>query len=325
MTQYGIDYMNNDKIKVGVIDSGFDIKGCKIKNEIIKKYSFKNEKINIDSNIQDEHGHGTGVTKIIDDVCDNIEFVIFKVLNEKCQGRDWQLISALKLAIIEKVDILNISLGTTNKKEEVILGELCDLAKKSGIIIVTTCPNDENTISFPYEFESVIKCKGNPKITDFNIYYDSNNIFWGRGIHHLIPWLNGNFTYSGSNSFSTPYVVIKIVEILKKNRNIDRKNILEELKKECQPITELKELIIKEEKCNRLELYKDVKEIIQNLLGKPIADMRLTLQGMTPELSLEVIKKIEERYHRTVSYSAYNYIDFEYISNIVNRIRFIDD
>lgn len=317
--------MNNDKIKIGVIDSGFDIEGCKIKNKIIKKYNFKNEKINIDSNIQDDHGHGTGVTKIIDDVCDNIEFVIFKVLNEKCQGGDWQLISALKLAIIEEVDILNISLGTTNKKEEVILGELCDLAKKSGIIIVTTCPNDENNMSLPYSFESVIKVQANPKITDFNIYYDSNNIFWGRGVHHLIPWLNGNFTYSGSNSFSTPYVVIKIVEILKKDRNIDRKNILEVLKKGCQPITELKELIINKEECNQLRLYKDVKEIIQNLLGKSIADIRLTLQGMSPELSVEVIKKIEERYHRRVSYSAYNYIDFEYISNIVNRIKFIDD
>lgn len=321
----GNNEMNEEKIKIAIIDSGFDENFYKTQNPIIKKCGIKEKSNIIDDNIQDDHGHGTGITKILDDICENIEFMIFKILNKHCQATDEQLITALDLAICENADIINISLGTTNKDIAPHMNKLCRIAQQKNIIIVTTCPNDTNKISWPYKSDSVIKVKANSKISDNNIYYDENEIFSGRGIHHLIPWIGGDYTYSASNSFSTPYVIAKIVNIMKIHKKIGRKDLLEKLKSESRPIDELSDLIIIREKCNSFKLLKITQEILMKLLNKRIEFTRLTLQGMTPELTVDVLKEIENNLGVQIKYSVYNFIDFEYIENIVNRIEFVKD
>ncbi len=311
---FGINVMKT-KIKIAIIDSGFDEAYCITRNRIIKKFGIKDNIIS--SDIQDEHGHGTGVTKIIDDIVEDIEFVIIKILDKNCQGNDEQLITALKLALLEKVDIINISLGTTNKHASADINKLCTIAYEKDIVIVTTCPNDNLEASWPYNNEFVIKVRANSSITDNNVYYDKNNVFWCKGAHHIIPWLNGNYIYSGSNSFSTPYIVEKIVNILKQN---SKRDLLLELKKKSYNYEELNYLVVKKENCISPQLLKDIQEIVSFLLKRDIAFTRLTLQGMTPELTIELLKMIEDKLGLKIRYSLFNYIDFEYIENITNRI-----
>ena len=77
---------------------------------------------------------------------------------------------------------------------------------------------------------------------------------------------------------------------------------------------------VKKENCISPQLLKDIQEIVSFLLKRDIAFTRLTLQGMTPELTIELLKMIEDKLGLKIRYSLFNYIDFEYIENIANRI-----
>ncbi len=79
-------------------------------------------------------------------------------------------------------------------------------------------------------------------------------------------------------------------------------------------------MVVKKEECNYPQLLIDIQEIVSFLLKRNITFTRLTLQGVTPELTIELLKMVEEKLGVKIRYSLYNYIDFEYIENITNKI-----
>lgn len=113
---------------------------------------------------QDGHGHGTHVAGIIAarqdgkggaGIAPQAEIVNVKVLNNRGQGTDSNIIQGINYAIAENVDIINLSLGGIGYNPAV--EKVIDQAYNSGIAIFTAAGNDGgNNMAYPAALDNVI-------------------------------------------------------------------------------------------------------------------------------------------------------------------------
>lgn len=145
-------------IKVAVLDTGVtpsekDSLHCDIQTN-------KTE----DENWLDGHGHGTHVAGIIGAKVDGMggagiapeaEIVNVKVMNNKGQGKDSNIIQGINYAKSENVDIINMSLGGIgyNPAVEKVVNQVYE----SGIAVFVAAGNDGgNNMAYPAALENVI-------------------------------------------------------------------------------------------------------------------------------------------------------------------------
>ena len=309
--------MKKKNVRIAIIDSGFDEKNCKINYPIISRYNVERECVN--EEIEDLCGHGTGIVKILDDIlCVKVEYVIIKILNENCKCSIEQLNKSIEIAIKEKVDLINMSLGTGYSECIQELQSLCEYAFSKNIIFITTCPNNTYSVCYPYKFGNSVKVVANARILNDDIYY-KKGIFYAKGVNHIIPWKDGKYIYSSSNSFSTPFVTAKIAQKIF-DEDFKAENIINEMIYQSKSLDDLSDVIIKQEDAIDKKFNHLIVNIIEGKLHKKIENKRLSLQGMTPQLSIEILDEIERRTLMDIKHSMFNYIDFEYVENLSNKI-----
>lgn len=157
---------------VCVIDSGVNIAHEDIdEDNIIAKYNvFDSSK-----DVTDSMGHGTFVTGVIGatinnnfgiaGIADEADIISIKAFDKGRETKISNLISALENASqYEDLDVINMSLGTTDKLEDgtkAIFYDAIDSLVKKGVIIIAAVGNDGNTnISYPAGFDNVIGVGG---------------------------------------------------------------------------------------------------------------------------------------------------------------------
>src|SRR5262249_55166970 len=89
--------------RILILDTGVDVT---IDNVIERKNFVEPNK---DSDVTDDNGHGTVVTKIIQDLCPMVEIIMYKVADQKGRASEWDTLAAL--AAKSKADIINMSLA----------------------------------------------------------------------------------------------------------------------------------------------------------------------------------------------------------------------
>ena len=167
-----------ENVTIAVIDSGID-------------YSLLGENFNFsrilttynaydcNSDMTDFTQHGTAIISIIGangedgfyGVAPLCNFVIIKALNERGTTNSETLVRAINFAIKNKVDIINLSLGSTNVNESVSYA--ISTAVKNNIIVTGAVGDQrQNSILFPAMLSDVlsvaaIDCNG-------NLYSESN-------------------------------------------------------------------------------------------------------------------------------------------------------
>ncbi|MCB0653770.1 MAG: S8 family serine peptidase [Saprospiraceae bacterium] len=104
----------NQKVKVGIIDTGIDHYHSFITDYII----YENNVYNNDFTAIDDHGHGTSVAGIIAGLAQSagitpeyLELYIIKAFDENGQGSYFNMIRAVEMANELDLDILNLSWG----------------------------------------------------------------------------------------------------------------------------------------------------------------------------------------------------------------------
>lgn len=148
-----------DNVKVAVIDTGIDLE-CKYLKNVNKKgcHIFWDHKIKYDKNYMDDNGHGTACASTIYRECKDIELSIIKVLDNSGKSNILAIEEALRYLLNENVDIINMSFSIP-KVIDSDLYKLCRQLQLRNKILVASCDNEQK-VSFPSSFETVIGVKG---------------------------------------------------------------------------------------------------------------------------------------------------------------------
>lgn len=164
-TEWNVDYMKYSKLhsiskgegqKIALIDTG------------ISEFQKVNKNINLtnSNNIYDVNGHGTGMYSLIKGYENEItgiapesDIIAIKVMEDDESIRPEILEKAIKIAIEEDVDIINLSLGSTKYSSKI--SELINEANQKNIIVVSSAGDYEQSfLLYPAELKNVISVGG---------------------------------------------------------------------------------------------------------------------------------------------------------------------
>ncbi len=213
-------------VKVGVIDTGVDYLhealggGFGPGFKVAGGYDFVNGK----ADPLDDNGHGTHVAGIIagnsnslKSMAPDARLFAYKVLDASGNGSTSTVIAGIEQAMIDSVDIINLSLGSSDGDPDDILSQAVDRAVEAGIVVVVAAGNDGDygTISSPgaaREALTVGAIDSLQSIAAFSSKGPSNKIYGIKpdvvapGVDILSAKMNGGYITMSGTSMAAPYV-----------------------------------------------------------------------------------------------------------------------
>jgi len=148
-----------DPVKVGVIDTGIDLKHPDLKANIKGGYNA----INPLKSPNDDNGHGTHVAGIIAAINNdigvvgvgpNIDLYAIKVLNANGSGYLSDVIEGLEWAVNNGIQVVNMSLGTSQNVQS--FHDAIIAAYNAGLTIVAAAGNTGSSVVYPAAYPEVI-------------------------------------------------------------------------------------------------------------------------------------------------------------------------
>lgn len=220
-------------IKIGIIDSGIDFCQPIFSNQKPKGVNFyyKNKTIINNNDYYDENGHGSSVAGIIKSKAINSEIYSIKILDKKLRSRSATLAKAIDWSIENGMNVINISLGTTNNKNIDLLEAICKKAYKQRIIVVSALPNDGNR-SLPACFKEVLAIESGKFVDSWDFAYDKYSNTWiAKGDPQLVYGVYPDMLFLGGTSIAAPHLTGIIACLLEKYPNADLEKVTKLLKK----------------------------------------------------------------------------------------------
>lgn len=158
MIQAGFDISSEQQVKVAIIDSGVNFS---TDIEVAVRRNFiPNDDVNV--LYEDPTGHGTAIAGIIaaldneegiTGINPNVKVYSARVLDENLEAPVDRIVQAIKWAIEEEVDIINMSFGLQNNVAE--LEAVIEEAAEAGILMIAAVGNGKN-IAYPAAYDEVI-------------------------------------------------------------------------------------------------------------------------------------------------------------------------
>jgi hypothetical protein len=224
--------INNEKIRIVIIDSGIDTNETYLRNSIKEETGFKlNEKLDVveEHNPKIKNDHGTVIAKTIKYICNEVEFISINILDENLSTDGRVLIQALKKSMSYKPHIVHLRLGTTKIKYWYPLKKLCKFLNKNNVIIVSAA-NNEGKRSYPAYLKEVIGVKG---ANVNNTYLYNDKFFYASlGLPNDLCINNKRYKDLRGNSISAGYMTGYICRAILGSNNKSNKEVIEYLKNE---------------------------------------------------------------------------------------------
>ncbi|GEM47679.1 S8 family serine peptidase [Deinococcus cellulosilyticus] len=164
VTQTGVDYVQQELgftgkgIKVGIIDSGIDVDHPDLKNRIVAQkdfvgddYDSSQDRIPRPDPIADDcDGHGTHVAGIVGargkvvGVAPEVSLGAYRIFGcgEDSTTADDVIIAALEQALNDRMDVVNMSLGSFGGWPTDLVSEAIDRAAEQGMVVVVSAGNE---------------------------------------------------------------------------------------------------------------------------------------------------------------------------------------
>ena len=152
---------HGEGITVAVIDTGVSRVPDLRETEFVEGYDFVNDR----SNAEDDNGHGTHVAGTIAQSTNNnygvagiaykAKIMPLKVLSGTGGGTVADIAEAIRFAVDNKADVINMSLGGGGETQ--VMKEAIEYAYSKGVVIVAAAGNaDDNSAAYPARFPHVI-------------------------------------------------------------------------------------------------------------------------------------------------------------------------
>ncbi|MBD3109912.1 S8 family peptidase [Bacillus sp. AGMB 02131] len=208
-------------IKIAVLDTGCDIDHPDLKGRIIGGRNFTDDDHGDENNFSDYNGHGTHVAGTIAaeengsgviGVAPEAELLIVKVLDKNGAGSYTGIISGLKYAIEQKVDIISMSLGGPINNPLLHLTIIQAVSK--GILVVCAAGNEgdgdatTDEYAYPGSYNEVISVGAVDLNRNSSRFSNSNNEvdLVAPGEKILSTYLDGGYADLSGTSMATPHV-----------------------------------------------------------------------------------------------------------------------
>lgn len=207
-------------IKVAVIDSGVDGAHPAVRRVdggvIVEPDADADDGYRVRVEDHDDlYGHGTACAGIIRELAPEVEIYSARVLGERLTGRARCFAGAIDWAIEAGMQVINLSLSTTNEDWFGSFHDLADQALHRGVMLVSALSN-EPKVSIPSEFASVFSVAATEGSDRERFYANpSPPAEWGAiGVNVEVPWLDGSTVTATGNSFAAPVIAGLIARIL---------------------------------------------------------------------------------------------------------------
>jgi len=245
-----------NKIKAVIIDNGVYKKG-------VEQYAFNQdnvmESVDFDSWI---YNHGTTCYEIFQSIAKGTKLISIQAGDSDSQGRmnSDNLITALEWCLENEVDLITISIGTSNvvefDKYEKVLNELI----KRKVIIIAAI-NNENKLTFPASKKGILGvCYDKQKLFPAGKFVFLSNDILGTDIivnPDISPEVMKKVAEKESNSFATPFMAAMICNFMK-DEKVDREAVWNWLHETSIPFSSFKFALNNRNTC------------LENLIEEPI-------------------------------------------------------
>lgn len=171
---------------------------------------------------RDAYGHGTACAGLIRALAPDCELYSVQVLGPRLTGRGAVLAAGLRWAIEQRMDLCNLSLGTTRREFFAALHELADLAYFRRVMLVVAA-NNLPVPAYPSVYASVIAVAAHAGRDPAAFYYnpDPPVEFGATGIDLRVPWRDGGWLTATGNSFAAPQITGHVARLLAKHPGLD--------------------------------------------------------------------------------------------------------
>ena len=206
--------------RIAIIDSGIDASHSgvgDVMGGVHIQIGEKGEVLFLDDHA-DCTGHGTACAGIIRKKAPDAMLYSVRIFDESLIADGRVLIAAIQWCIDNEMDVVNLSLGTTDVTFKKSLQKVCRKAVDAGVILVAAESND-GLESYPAVFPEVIGVTGGAIYEPDGFYYrkDQRIECVARGDDQRVCWLNGKHIMTGGNSFAAPHITGIIARLLEQH------------------------------------------------------------------------------------------------------------
>jgi subtilisin family serine protease len=212
-------------IRVAIIDSGIDTSHPALQGKVTESVEAVTEggRIVFRPSISgDVAGHGTACAGIISSIAPGALIYSIKVLGSKASGSGEMFLAGLDYAIKQKMEVINLSLGTTKPQYFGPLHELLDRAYQAGCMVVAAANNLPQP-SYPSIFSSSLISVVKSDVSDpfgFGYRYGEVIELTAPGVQIRTTWPGGGYRNLTGNSFACPHISGVIALIMEAHPNL---------------------------------------------------------------------------------------------------------
>ena len=213
---FSYSHLTGRGVKVAVVDSGVDAAHPKV-GPVAGGVSFTVEadgRIVQGADISDCAGHGTACAGIIRKGAPDAEVYSVRIFDASLGADGRALVSAIRWAVAHRMDVVNLSLGTTDVTFREAVAEACREAVEAGVILVAAAHNDGRE-SYPAVLPEAIGVAGGRVYDRYGYFYRSDHAIEcvARGDEQRLCWLEGREIMAGGSSFAAPTITAVVALI----------------------------------------------------------------------------------------------------------------
>jgi hypothetical protein len=213
--------MTGDRLRIAVIDTGINARHP----HICAPTHFVTFDPAEDGPCDDILGHGTAVTAAIQEKAADADYYILKLFDKSLQASARRLLRAIDWTIQHQMDLVNLSLGTSNFDHRAALEALVARAIDAGVVLVAARRSEQGPV-LPGMLEGVISVD-----VDWNLERDQyrvsqengSAVFYASGFPRPLPGISVARNLSGI-SFAVANMTGLVARVCKnlEERSIDK-------------------------------------------------------------------------------------------------------
>ncbi|MCY3683044.1 MAG: S8 family serine peptidase [Gemmatimonadetes bacterium] len=211
---------NPSQIRIAIVDSGIDTSHTgvgDVAGGVHIQIGKDGETVFLDDHA-DCTGHGTACAGIIRKKAPDAMLYSVRIFDASLMADGRALIAAIQWCIDNEIDVVNLSLGTTDVTFKKALQKVCRKAVGADVILVAAESNDGRE-SYPAVFPEVIGVTGGAIHEVDGFYYrkDQRIECVARGDEQRVCWLNEKYIMTGGNSFAAPHITGIVAHLLEQH------------------------------------------------------------------------------------------------------------